>query len=82
MTSTGLHPETQWHSINTGPLLSQVGLSMARLARYVISGRPQHIIQRGNNRQAIFAAEADYPFFRDALVEAAGRFGLAIQGSY
>lgn len=51
---------------------------MARLPRYVIPGQPQHIIQRGNNRQAIFAAEADYQFFRDALVEAAQRHGLAI----
>ena len=51
---------------------------MARLPRYVIPGQPQHIIQRGNNRQVIFAAEADYQFFRDALVEAAGRYGLAI----
>jgi putative transposase len=51
---------------------------VARLPRYVIPGQPQHIIQRGNNRQAIFAAEADYQFFRDAIVEAAGRFGLAI----
>jgi len=51
---------------------------MARLPRYVIPGQPQHIIQRGNNRQAIFAAEADYQFFRDALVEAAAEHGLAI----
>ena len=51
---------------------------MARLPRYVLPGQPQHIIQRGNNRQAIFAADADYQFFRDCLVEAAGRFGLAI----
>ena len=51
---------------------------MARLPRYVIPGQPQHIIQRGNNRQVIFAAEADYQYFRDCLVEAAGRFGLAI----
>jgi putative transposase len=51
---------------------------MARLPRYVIPGQPQHIIQRGNNRQIIFAAEADYQFFRDALVEAAAKHGLAI----
>jgi putative transposase len=51
---------------------------MARLPRYVIPGQPQHIIQRGNNRQIIFAAEAGYQFFRDALVEAAGKHGLAI----
>jgi len=51
---------------------------MARLARYVIPGQPQHIIQRGNNRQVIFAREADYVFFRDALVEAARKYGLAV----
>lgn len=51
---------------------------MARLPCYVIPGQPQHIIQRGNNRQPIFAAETDYSFFRDTLVEAAERFGLAV----
>ena len=45
---------------------------MARLPRYIIPGQPQHIIQRGNNRQAIFAAEADYQFFRDALIATKG----------
>ena len=35
---------------------------MARLPRYVIPNQPQHIIQRGNNRQVIFAAVADYQF--------------------
>lgn len=51
---------------------------MARLPRYVIPGQPQHIIQRGNNRQVIFGADADYEFFRDALVEAAEKQGLAV----
>ncbi|MDN5752312.1 MAG: transposase [Nitrosospira sp.] len=51
---------------------------MARLPRYTIPGQPQHIIQRGNNRQAIFVVEADYQFFRNALVEAASKHGLAI----
>ena len=51
---------------------------MARLPRYVIPGQPQHIIQRGNNRQVIFAADTDYLFFRDAVVEAARKYALAI----
>ena len=51
---------------------------MARLPRYVIPCQPQHIIQRGNNREVIFSANADYQFFRDALVEAAKKHGLAI----
>ena len=51
---------------------------MARLPRYILPGQPQHIIQRGNNRQAIFGADADRRFFRDAVVEAAKKQGLAI----
>lgn len=51
---------------------------MARLPRYVLPGQPQHIIQRGNNRQTIFAADADYQFFRDALIEAAEKHALRI----
>jgi len=46
---------------------------MARLPRYVIPGQPQHIIQRGNNRQIIFAADADFQFFRDGKM--AGKWG-------
>lgn len=51
---------------------------MARLPRYVILNQPQHIIQRGNNRQVIFAAEVDYKFFRDA----ANKYGLQIQAYF
>jgi putative transposase len=51
---------------------------MARLPRYILPGQPQHIIQRGNNRQAIFATDDDYQFFRDAIVEAAAKHQLAI----
>ena len=51
---------------------------MSRLPRYVIPSQPQHIIQRGNNRQVIFAADADYQFFRDALILASINHGLAV----
>ena len=51
---------------------------VARLPHYFVPGQPQRIILRGNNRQAIFAAEQDYLFFRDCLVEAAQRFGLGV----
>ena len=51
---------------------------MARLPRYAPPGQPQHIIQRGNNRQVIFAADADYQFFRDAMVVAAIKHRLAV----
>jgi putative transposase len=33
---------------------------MARLPRLTVPGYPHHLIQRGNNRQSIFASPADY----------------------
>ena len=43
---------------------------MARLPRFVIPGHPQHVIVRGNNREAIFCADADYQFYLDKLKQA------------
>jgi len=51
---------------------------MPRLPRYVLPGVPQHIIQRGNNRQAIFACEEDYRVYLDWLRRAAEQYGLRI----
>ncbi len=51
---------------------------MARLPRYIIPGQPQHIIQRGNNKQPIFASDEDYQVFRDALMDAAAKHNLAV----
>ena len=51
---------------------------MARLARYFVEGQPQHLIQRGNNREPIFVADDDYRFYLECLQEAAERCGSAI----
>ncbi len=51
---------------------------MARLPRLTLPGYPHHVIQRGNNRQAIFAAPQDYEFLLDLLGENARKFGVAI----
>ena len=40
---------------------------MARLPRFVLPGQPQHVIQRGNNREPIFCAESDYRFYLEKL---------------
>lgn len=40
---------------------------MARLPRFVLPGQPQHVIQRGNNRQAIFHRANDYRFYLEKL---------------
>lgn len=36
---------------------------MARQTRFILPGQPQHVIQRGNNRQPIFATQRDYEFY-------------------
>jgi putative transposase len=54
------------------------GSPMARLGRYFLPDQPLHLIQRGNNRQAIFFAEGDYGRYRDWLAEAADEYRLAI----
>jgi putative transposase len=51
---------------------------MARLPRLTLPGFPHHIIQRGNNRQAIFASAADYQALLDLLDASARKFGVAI----
>ncbi len=51
---------------------------MPRLPRYAAPGLPQHVIQRGNNRSACFAVDADYRFFRDCLWTASEQHGCRI----
>lgn len=47
---------------------------MARLPRLTVPGYPHHLIQRGNNRQAIFASTADYETLLSMLDENARKF--------
>lgn len=51
---------------------------MARLPRLTLPGYPHHIVQRGNNRQPIFAGTADYETMLGSLEEYAKKFGVAI----
>lgn len=51
---------------------------MARLPRLTVAGYPHHVIQRGNNRQAIFSASADYETLLAMLDEHAHKAGVAI----
>jgi putative transposase len=51
---------------------------MARRPRLRIAGVPQHVIQRGNNRQAAFFAEEDYLFYLECLSKAAIEHHCAI----
>jgi putative transposase len=51
---------------------------MARLPRLTLPGYPHHVIQRGNNRQAIFSSLADYQTLLTLLEEYAKKFNVAI----
>lgn len=51
---------------------------MARLPRLTLPGYPHHVIQRGNNRQPIFAATADHEYLLQLLDENARKFEVAI----
>ncbi|HHH38924.1 MAG TPA: transposase [Sedimenticola sp.] len=51
---------------------------MARQPRFCLPGQPQHVIQRGNNRDIMFADALDYRFYLDTLADACRRFGCAV----
>jgi len=51
---------------------------MARLPRLTLPGYPHHIIQRGNNRQAVFSSAADYQTLLRLLDESARKSGVAL----
>lgn len=51
---------------------------MARLPRLTLPDYPHHVIQRGNNRQAIFVTTADYRTLLDLLQEQAKKWDVAV----
>lgn len=51
---------------------------MARLPRLSIAGCPQHVLQRGNNRQPIFVDAADRERYLALLLEHAARLNVAV----
>ena len=46
---------------------------MPRPPRLNLAGIPQHVTQRGNNRQACFFADADYELYLGLLADACER---------
>lgn len=51
---------------------------MARLARLCPLGIPQHIIQRGNNRQVCFASDEDMSVYVRFLNNHAREYGVSL----
>ena len=51
---------------------------MPRKPRFIIPGYPQHVVQRGNNRQPVFHCEQDYRFFLKLLRQGCKDYGCSI----
>lgn len=51
---------------------------MPRKPRFNLPGIPQHVIQRGNNREPCFFAESDYRRYLDDLANSAARFSCQV----
>jgi putative transposase len=51
---------------------------MPRKPRFFVAGIPTHVVQRGNNRQAIFFAENDYRVYLGWITKAAERRKCAV----
>ena len=51
---------------------------MARLPRLNLPNIPQHVVQRGNNRQVCFFNETDYAVYLDKLKEYGLKYKVAI----
>ena len=51
---------------------------MARLPRLTLPGYPHHVLQRGNNRQAIFISSQDHQAFLEFLQESSRAFEVEV----
>jgi putative transposase len=51
---------------------------MPRHARLIIDNCPHHIIQRGHNRQAVFARDDDYRYYLETLQEWKSNLGCKV----
>ena len=51
---------------------------MARRPRFNLVGEPQHVIQRGNNREPCFYAEEDYRFYLECVDEFSKKYNCLI----
>lgn len=51
---------------------------MPRRPRINLAGHPQHVVQRGHNREACFFADEDCLFYLHRLRESAKKYACAI----
>lgn len=53
---------------------------MPRMGRVVLANYPHHVVQRGHNRQVVFASEEDFSYYLDTLAEFKEDFRVKVYG--
>lgn len=53
---------------------------MPRVGRVVLPNHPHHIVQRGHNKQVVFAEEADFLYYLRTLEEFKDLYGVKVYG--
>ncbi|MEE4378499.1 MAG: transposase, partial [Candidatus Competibacteraceae bacterium] len=53
---------------------------MPRRGRVVLPNYPHHIVQRGHNKQVVFAEEADFRYYLRTLEEFKEVYGVKVYG--
>ena len=53
---------------------------MPRTGRIIIPNFPHHVVQRGHNKQAVFASDADFQLYRDDLRTVSAALDVKVYG--
>ncbi|MGH8557140.1 MAG: transposase [Methylococcales bacterium] len=51
---------------------------MPRVGRVVLPNYPHHIVQRGHNRQVVFAGDQDFEYYLETLSQMRGVYGVRV----
>ena len=54
---------------------------MPRIGRVVLPNHPHHVVQRGHNRQVVFAETADFEHYLSDLRELKEAFDVRVKGT-
>ncbi len=53
---------------------------MPRIGRVVVPNYPHHVVQRGHNRQVVFAESVDFEYYLETLAEFKAEYAIKVYG--
>ena len=53
---------------------------MPRMGRVVVPNHPHHVVQRGHNRQVVFAEPVDFEYYLETLAEFKAEYAIQVYG--